>query len=57
MDELFFPTEEVDVPGGDSLIHAAKVVQADGISLTVRSEASGILPPREKSLRGLSFLP
>ncbi|KAG0618155.1 hypothetical protein M758_4G043600 [Ceratodon purpureus] len=55
LDELFFPNEEVEVPEQDSLIYAAKVVQADGMSLTVRSEASCILPPREKSLREIMW--
>ncbi|KAG0578739.1 hypothetical protein KC19_4G046600 [Ceratodon purpureus] len=49
LDELHLPTEGLDVPGEDPFIHAVKVVEADGMSLLVRSEASFILPPREKS--------
>lgn len=51
-------TEELDVLGEELIIHASKIVEADGTSLILRSEGSFILPPeRKSSLLGLSHPP
>lgn len=43
-DELTFNIEDLDVPREDAIIFAAKLIDGDGISLVVRSEASFIRP-------------
>lgn len=54
-DELNFNIEDLNVPREDAVIFATKLIDGDGISLIVRSEASFIRPERAKfTVTGLS---